>query len=337
MSRVVPKRAAMREERRPVDPVQLRQRRVVGQRDVLEGRQRLRRDDPADDCPDRLGVPLAGLPARATCRQRAMEHRGGGALGRRQVDVARAHCEPVGFAHGGAGDHGRQGEVGRHPGDDPKLLGILHPEVGAVRPDQAEEDRDDGRDAVEVARARRPFERPAEQGDAYPRVEARRIDVRDGRSPDEVGPLLGADVQVAGLVPRVLREVGRIAELARVDEDRDGHAGALGAGPCDQRAVASMEPAHRRDQAQGPRRPREGVGQLRSGADDEEAVGRFRIAARAGPRGHRSRSSGIPPANASAVPARSATARPRTSSRMASSMRVACASPGNVPASTSAR
>ena len=119
------------------------------------------RDDLADGRPDRLRVALAGLPAGAAGCQGAVEHRGGGALGGREVDVARAHGEPVGLADGGAGDDGREGEVGRHPGDHPQLLGVLHPEVGAVGPDQAEEDRHDGRDAVEVARARRALQRPA--------------------------------------------------------------------------------------------------------------------------------------------------------------------------------
>ena len=123
----------------------------------------------------------------------------------------------------------RDREVAGHLADDHDLLGVLLPEVGALRADQREQDRDDRRDAVEMAGPRRALERAGDRPDRDGRVEARRIDLVDARREDEVDALGLADREVAGLVARVVREVGRLVELARVDEDRDDGRRVLGA------------------------------------------------------------------------------------------------------------
>ncbi len=100
-----------------------------------------------------------------------------------------------------------------------------------------------------------------------------RVDLPGGRGEDQVDALLLAHLEVAGLVPRVLRVVRRNGELARVDEDRD-HGRAVG-GPClaDQRAVALVQPAHRGDEADRPRDAVEGVTQRGSGSNDPGQAG----------------------------------------------------------------
>ena len=55
---------------------------------------------------------------------------------------------------------GRDREVARHLADDHHLLGVLLAEVGVLGADEVEQDRDDRRDAVEVARPGGALERP---------------------------------------------------------------------------------------------------------------------------------------------------------------------------------
>ena len=175
-------------------------------------------------------------------------------------------------------------QVPRHLPDDHDLLGVLLAEVGAVGADQAEEDRDDGGDAVEVARACRALERLGDGPDRHGRVEARRVDLLDRRREDDVDALGLADREVARLVARVARVVGRLVELARVDEDRHDRRGALVARASHQRAVTVVKPAHRRHEADRPWGVGERVAQL-------------------GPRAQRRASSGLTPAARRAEPA----------------------------------
>ncbi len=134
----------------------------------------------------------------------AMEDRRRRPLGRAEVDVPRREREAVRLTHGGAGDHlGRDGQVAGHLADDHHLLGVLLPEVGMVGADQAEQDRDDRGDAVEVAGTRRSLERLGDRADRHDRVEARRVDLGGRRGEDQVDALGLTDREVARLVPRV--------------------------------------------------------------------------------------------------------------------------------------
>ena len=138
------------------------------------------------------------------------------------MDVARRQRQAVGLADGRAGDDlGRDREVARHLADDHDLLRVLLAEVGVLRADDAEQDGHHGRDAVEVAGPGGALERPGERPDVDDGVEAGRVDLLDRRRPDEVDALGLADREVARLVARVALVVGRLVELARVDEDRD--------------------------------------------------------------------------------------------------------------------
>src|SRR4029078_11008797 len=109
------------------------------------------------------------------------------------------------------------------------------------------------------------------------RVEARRVDLVDRRREDEVEALVLADREVAGLVAGVLLEVGRLVELARVDEDRRDPRRVVGPGPLHQRAVAVVDPAHRRHQADRTGGGGEGIPKLGSGPDDAHRGRGYRI------------------------------------------------------------
>ena len=118
-----------------------------------------------------------------------MEDRRRRPLGRGEVDVPRRQREPVGLAHGRAGDDlGPDRQVARHLPDDHHLLRILLPEVGMVGADQVEQDRDHCRDAVEMAGSGGALERPGDGADRDDRVEPRRVDLRRPRREDDVDP-----------------------------------------------------------------------------------------------------------------------------------------------------
>ena len=236
------------------------------------------------------------------------------------MDVARREREAVRLAHGRAGDHlGRDGQVARHLADDHDLLGVLLAEVGVLGADQVEQDRDDRRDAVEMARPGGALERLGDGPDRDDRVEAGRVDLRRVGREDDVDALRLADGEVARLVARVLRVVVGDVELARVDEDRHDRRRVGRPGPPHQRAVALVQPAHRRA------RGRPGVGHRPGHREARRGFGRSGSSASAS--GQRSRSSGMPPDRDRAA-GRSDAPRPSTSSRTASSIRTVCSGPG---------
>ena len=113
-----------------------------------------------------------------------------------------------------------------HPSQDHHLLGVLLAEVRMLRADEPEQDGDHGRHAIEMARPSGTLQGPRDGAHGDEGVEPRVIDLLDGRRPDEVDAFLGTDRHVACLAARVTREVGRIAELTWVHEDR-GHAGGV--------------------------------------------------------------------------------------------------------------
>ena len=218
----------------------------------------------------------------------------------------------------------------RHPADDLDLLGVLLAEVGALGADQPEQDRDDRRHPVEVTGSGGALERLGRSRRPRPwcRIPGRRPPRR--AVPRRGRPLLGADRDVALLVPRVAPEVvGRI-ELPRVDEDRHDRRRRLRARPLDERPVAGMQPAHGRHEADrsgsvGQRRP-----ELLPGPQD---AGR-----RPGPLSQRGSQVAVErdPSGRDAAPVgRSRRHCPRTSPRTASSIRTDWSGPGNVPAATS--
>ena len=150
-----------------------------------------------------------------------------------EVDVARAHGESVGFAHDRARfDAHVEVEVAHEAADDGDLMRILLPEIGGVRAHDAEQFRDDGRDAVEVVRsAGRAVEHLGDAGNVDAGSEAVGIDLGCFRGEEDVDARLFCARGVVLLIARVAAEVFVRAELGRVDEERDddevGSAGVL--------------------------------------------------------------------------------------------------------------
>ena len=154
------------------------------------GRRAARRRAPRAS-PSRRASPsaFAARPAaRAGREQRAPQDGRGRPPGRRQAHVPRRHRQAVGLAHRRAGDDlGGQREVERHPPDDPHLLGVLLAEVGALRADERRTGsrRRSRRRRSGPGRAA-PSSGAAIAPDRHARVEARRIDLVDGRREDDV-------------------------------------------------------------------------------------------------------------------------------------------------------
>ena len=257
-------------------------------------------------------------------------------LRRREVDVPRRDREAVRLADRRAGDDlGREREIERHPADDHDLLGVLLAEVGPLGADERRtgSPRRSRRRRSDPA-GRRPRAARRSRPTVDDRVEARDVDLLDRRRADEVDALRLADREVARLVARVLREVGRVVELTRVDEDRhdrrrvvgsrprasarDGRRGASPSSGRGRRAGARRR-APSRSSARVRRTPGQGVGrEARRSSRSEVAVERD-----AADRDRAGR------------PVRACRGR-ATSSRIASSIRTVSAGPGNVPAATSA-
>ena len=159
MRRTSPNHAASEQTTGPAARPDLDEVVGVGDAHVVDARPRLRPDHVADRRAEGIRVALARAPPLARGDERPVEDRSRGPLGGREADVPGAHRETVVLPHRGApDDRRRHAEVLDHPRDDPELLGILLPEVRAVRSHEPEEDGDDRRDADEVPWARRALE-----------------------------------------------------------------------------------------------------------------------------------------------------------------------------------
>ena len=118
--------------------------------------------------------------------------------------------------------------------------------------------------AFEILRpGRRPAPTSRTRRDTAPRRPARTESRRPPRPPARC---------VLRLVPRVAGEIGRIAELARVDEDaRDHDVGGARARP-KERGMPRMKCAHRRHERDGRERPRSGCSALPDVGDRAERL-----------------------------------------------------------------
>ena len=168
------------------------------------------------------------------------------------------------------------------------------------------------------------------------RVEARRVDLVHGRARTRCPrPRPRHIARSRASLRGYCSKSARLAELARVDEDRHDDGRALGARPLDERDVAGVEPAHRGHEADRAGRCRQHGAELGAGADDLHAVGSVRGRRRAGLEVAVERDAGE--AAIVRAPARSSAPRPSTSSSTAGSISTVSAAPGKSPASTSAR
>ena len=145
---------------------------------------------------------VAAARRRARRRRRARGRRAApansvvalAALAGREVAVARREREAVGGAHGRhAGDLDAERQVARHAAHDHELLVVLLAEERALRPHEAEEARDHGGDAAEVAGACTALELAGQRAGIDRRGEALRVDRLDARREHDVGALLAGD------------------------------------------------------------------------------------------------------------------------------------------------
>ncbi len=293
MSRVAPKRTATESKAGPVTSSSSRRVRASAHETYSTSANgssaRTSRMIPRSASPDRS--PLA-QPSRAASRARWMTGAAPRSAGERctfREESARpSGSRTVGQATTSVG----QREVTRHLADDHHLLRVLLPEVGVLGADEGEEDGHDRGHAVEVAGPGGALQWRGNGPDADQRIETRRVDLLDRWRPDEVRAGLDAGLQVASLVAWVALVVGRLVELAWVDEDRDHGRRIVRARPGHERTVAVVQPAHGRHQTDGPRRAGERGAQLGAGAQDPGHAPRGR--GRGGCRRGRPRRAGRP-------------------------------------------
>ena len=199
-------------------------------------------------------IPASARIARARVgvvrRERARDRERAPALLGREPAVARREREPVGVADGrDDADLELEVQVADELLDDRDLLGVLAAEVRDVGPDDREELQADGRDAAEVAGPCLALEPDRSALGLDPGREPGRIELLGRRREEEVDTRGLGRALVGGEVARVGGEVARVAELRRVDEEARDDDVALGARGREERAVAVVERAHRRHEA----------------------------------------------------------------------------------------
>ena len=158
----------------------------------------------------RSGVALALGGERLGGAQAAAERDGGRAVLRAEVGVAAAHREAVGLADDRPDDELDvvEVQVGHQARDDGHLLGVLAAEDGPVGPHGEQELGDDGGDAAEVLGPRRALEaRRSGRSTVIAVPKPSRVDLVGAGGEDEVDAGAAGQLQVAGLVARVRREV----------------------------------------------------------------------------------------------------------------------------------
>ena len=171
-------------------------------------------------------------------------------LVRRQQAVARAHREPVGFAHRGAAHDAGVQEEGVHEAlDELQLLEVLLAEIGAVRAGDQQELQHDGQHAVEVARARRALElqRGLALADAVSVAVA--VDFLGARHEHEFAAGIAQHREVLFPRARIAPEVGGVVELRGIDEDAGPGARILRLRAPQQREMALVQRPERRHEA----------------------------------------------------------------------------------------
>ena len=164
MRRVGPNRTASDSSAGRVDAVELRERRPVGDETYSGSASGSRGQDRRHRARSASAGSLAGRPSVARAASSARRRTGAAArsAGERWTfrdEIARpSGSRTVGQAMTSVGDR----EVAGHLPDHHHLLGVLLAEVGALGADQVEQDRDDRRDAVEVAGPGGALERPGD-------------------------------------------------------------------------------------------------------------------------------------------------------------------------------
>jgi len=153
------------------------------------------------------------------------------------------------IVHGGhADDFSRNIEVGRHSPNHCKLLEILFAKQSEVRPDREQKLGDHRCHAIEMTGPSPAFPAIGNPGYVHRCREAVRIDVGDGRHPQQVTADILKHPRIVRLAARIASEILVGAELGRVDEDRDRDPVRPLLRLRHKRHVPGVEGAHRRHQ-----------------------------------------------------------------------------------------
>jgi hypothetical protein len=128
------------------------------------------------------------------------------------------------------------------------LLGVLLAKKRDMRLCDVEELDADRGDAVEVTRPERPLEAERHALNNDRRGVSVWIDLGDSRQEQRIDTCGSREVCVPWLLARIRGQIGRVVELARVDEDRRDHVIAGAARGSKQGQVPLMQRAHRRNE-----------------------------------------------------------------------------------------
>ena len=141
-------------------------------------------------------------------------------------------------------------EVAGQPSNDYQLLVVLLAEDGHVGSCGSEQFGDHGGDAVEVSGSGGSLHQIRQSADADGRREAVGIHRCRRRHVDHVCASVVAGPEVGVEWSRVLLEVAALAELERVDEDRDDHTIRVRSSSTDQIEMAAVQRSHRGDEGE---------------------------------------------------------------------------------------
>ena len=187
------------------------------------------------------------------CLQRARDRACTLALLGREARIPRREREPVVVARGlDDPDLDRHVEVADELLDDRDLLRVLLAEPRDLRADEVEELEADGGDAAEVAGTVRALEPFGGAAGLDPRREPVGYISSAGGANTTSTPCSAANAASRSRSRGYAIEVGRLGELRRVDEDACDQHVAFGPRRREQRGVAVVQRAHRRDETDDP-------------------------------------------------------------------------------------
>ena len=166
----------------------------------------------------------------------------------------------MGHAQNGIGVGQNQIQIARHAANHGQLLPVLLAKQRQIGLDLIEQLADHGGHPIEMPWPRRTAQPVTDAGDGDVGGIARRVHHRDFGRPDQRHALSAQQIKIAFARAGIRREILVRAELARIDEDRDGNV--IGAAFClpHQGQMPFMQRPHGGHQGQLACRPQGGGG-----------------------------------------------------------------------------
>lgn len=180
---------------------------------------------------------------------------GGSAILGCQATVAARQRQPVGLAYRrGPDDRDTEIEIENQPAHDGELLVVLLPEHGEIGFGRRQQLGHDRGNALEVSGSAPALHRRGKRAGHDACVEPARVHRRHRRCVHEVHTRRPTGGEVVVDRRRIVVEVGRLAELQRIDEDRHDDGICERSGVFDEAEMATVQRTHRRDERHRPRR-----------------------------------------------------------------------------------